>query len=132
MKALLLIVCVCIGVSRQMNFDKAIIDFEDAADKEAKCYGEFHSNRQQLHSMLKMRDLPNDNNLKCYMACLFIHLNIVDESFNRLTENAKKYWEVNKPAEDLIYNECKDLKGEDNCEKAFNATNCILDMLNNL
>ncbi|KAF5291286.1 hypothetical protein FQA39_LY03437 [Lamprigera yunnana] len=115
------------------NFDKAIVDFEDVVDKEAKeCYNEFHFNRQQLESMLKMVDLPNDRNLKCYLACLYIHINIVDESFNRLTENAKQYYEVDKPTADLIYNKCKDLKGEDNCEKAFTMTNCVREYLKSL
>ncbi|KAF5291280.1 hypothetical protein FQA39_LY03431 [Lamprigera yunnana] len=113
------------GVSRQLNVDKAIADFEDVVDKEAKeCYSEFHVNRQQLDSMLKMRELPNDRNIKCYMACLFSHLDMVDESFNQLTENSKKYLEVNETLADLVYNKCKDLKGEDNCEKVFNWANC--------
>ncbi|KAF5291285.1 hypothetical protein FQA39_LY03436 [Lamprigera yunnana] len=62
-----------------MNFDKVIVDFENVVDKETKeCYDEFKFNRQQLDGMLKLEDLPNDRNLKCYLACLHIHLNIVD------------------------------------------------------
>ncbi|KAF5292991.1 hypothetical protein FQA39_LY13760 [Lamprigera yunnana] len=133
MKVLLLIVCICIGVSQQINFDKVIDDFEDVIDKEAKeCYDEFKLNRTQLDSMVKMENLPNDRNLKCYIACILIHVNIVDESFNVLTENAKKYYELDEPSADLIYNKCRVLKGEDNCEKAFTASNCVRENLKNL
>ncbi|KAF5292988.1 hypothetical protein FQA39_LY13757 [Lamprigera yunnana] len=115
------------------NFEKAVDDLEDVVEKEAKeCYGEFHFNRQQLDSMLKMRDLPNDRNLKCYLACLFIHLNTVDESFNGFTESIKKYWELDEQTTDLVYNKCKDFKGEDNCEKSYNAANCVLEMLKDI
>ncbi|KAF5291288.1 hypothetical protein FQA39_LY03439 [Lamprigera yunnana] len=130
MKVLLLIVWVFIGVSQQMNFDNILDDFEDAIDKEAKeCYNEFHLNRQQLDTMIKIKDLPNDRNLKCYLSCVYIHLNMVDESFDRLAENVKKYFEVDEPTTDLVFNKCKDLKGEDNCEKSFTMTNCVRENL---
>ncbi|KAF5301387.1 hypothetical protein FQA39_LY10785 [Lamprigera yunnana] len=116
-----------------LNFDKVIDDFEDAVDKKVKeRYHKFHLNRQQLDSILKEKDLLNDRNLKCYLACLYIHINIVNKSFNRLTENAKKYYEADKSTADLIYNKCKDLKGEDNCDKVFNAANCARQILRTL
>ncbi|KAF5292989.1 hypothetical protein FQA39_LY13758 [Lamprigera yunnana] len=134
MKVLLLIVCVCIGVSRQNNFEKATDDFEDVLDKKAKeCNDKFHFNRQQLDSMLKIAgDLPNDRNSKCYLTCLYIHLNIVDKSFTTLTDDVKIYLEVDEATAEIIYNKCKGLKGEDNCDKVFNAVNCIHNMLRNL
>ncbi|KAF5291281.1 hypothetical protein FQA39_LY03432 [Lamprigera yunnana] len=133
MKVLLLFVSVCIGVSQQMNFDKVIDDLEDVVDKGAKeCYGEFKLSRQQLDSMFKMKDLPNDRILKCDLACIYIHLNFVDGSFTMLTDKVKRYSGVDEATAEIVYNKCKELKGEDNCEKAFNAANCIRETLRNL
>ncbi|KAF5291289.1 hypothetical protein FQA39_LY03440 [Lamprigera yunnana] len=134
MKVLLaFLVCGFIGVSYQMNFEKALTDFEDVVDKEAKeCYAEFHLDRQQLDRLLKMEVIPNDRNLKCYMACLYSHLDIVDESFTVLRENAKKYFEVDEASANAIFDKCKNLKGADNCEKAYSSSNCVRDIIKGL
>ncbi|KAF5292990.1 hypothetical protein FQA39_LY13759 [Lamprigera yunnana] len=133
MKILLLFVCVCIGASQQMNFDKIIDDLEDAIDKGSKeCYDEFKLSRQQLDSMFKMKDLPNSRDLKCDLACIYIHLNFVDGSFTMLTDKVKRYSGVDEATAEIVYNKCKNLKGEDNCEKAFNSANCIREELRNL
>ncbi|KAF5292992.1 hypothetical protein FQA39_LY13761 [Lamprigera yunnana] len=132
MKTLCFIICALIGVSQQINIRKIVADFEDAIDKNAKdCYKEFNLDRQEIDRMIAGK-LPNDRNLKCVFHCVFVHLNIFDEAASTFTENAKKYYEVDKPTADLIFNKCNDLKGEDNCEKTFHAINCVYQMLEGL
>ncbi|KAF5292993.1 hypothetical protein FQA39_LY13762 [Lamprigera yunnana] len=125
MKILLLTICAIIGMSQQVNFNKLLEDFEDEVEKEAKqCYADFHINRQQLDSMLKVLYLPDDRNLKCFLACTYLHFNVADET-GALTNKIKDYIDVDEPIIEKMLSICKDIEGNDVCEKVFNEINCL-------
>ncbi|KAF5292994.1 hypothetical protein FQA39_LY13763 [Lamprigera yunnana] len=133
MKIVFVLLCALACVSHQLNMTTMIEDFEDVIDKNAKeCYSIFHLNREQLDEMVKHEALPNDNNLKCYLLCIFVHLDIFDESGTLLTENLKKYMEFDIEQRDIVFNACRVLQGSNGCEKAFNMIICVRNKLASL
>ncbi|KAK4885648.1 hypothetical protein RN001_001919 [Aquatica leii] len=123
MKTVLLITCALFGLSHQLNFDKILKDFEDTIDAQARdCYGEFSSNRASLDAQLKLPELPDDKNFKCFFDCVLSHLNFFDKSGALVEASLKKY--VDKDA-DKIYTACKDVSEPDGCDKFLGIAKCI-------
>ncbi|KAF5272423.1 hypothetical protein FQA39_LY07891 [Lamprigera yunnana] len=129
MKAVILIFCAFIAISLQLDFKKFIADFEDAMYKNARdCYKENNLTRKQLDDALALSRLPNDRSIKCFLDCAANHLNVVDQLGNLVEDNFKAYlYVVDDGLKDQIYKECKDLKGEGECEKIYNISECVLE-----
>ncbi|KAF5292998.1 hypothetical protein FQA39_LY13767 [Lamprigera yunnana] len=130
MKALVAFVCITlISVSQQLNLHQMIDDLVDIVDEDAKeCYNIFHLNHEKFDEWLQHDILSEDRLFKCFLSCVFTHLKVIDESGTSLTTNLKKYLEVDEAKQDYIFNLCKNLTGNDDCEKTFNMTRMILKM----
>ncbi|KAF5285606.1 hypothetical protein FQA39_LY16575 [Lamprigera yunnana] len=108
------------------DVDKAVKDFEDIIDREAKdCYKENNINRAQLDSMLKDGNFPDDRSFKCFFLCVTTHLNVTDDKGNINEQSFRKYAIVdNQKMIDEIYNSCKGKKGTDPCDTVYQEGLC--------
>ncbi|KAF5272422.1 hypothetical protein FQA39_LY07890 [Lamprigera yunnana] len=119
------------AISQQFDFKKICAEFEGTIDENARdCYKENNLTRKQLDDALALSRLPNDRSIKCFLNCVMTHLDMVDESGNLVEDNFKKYLYVhNDVMEDQIYKACKDLEGDDGCEKMYNIAECLVEIL---
>ncbi|KAF5272424.1 hypothetical protein FQA39_LY07892 [Lamprigera yunnana] len=129
MKALILIFCAFIASSQQLDFKKITADFEGAIDENARdCYKENNLTRNQLDEAISSLRLPNDRSIICFFDCVANHLNIVDKAGKIVEDIFKAYLYVDDDGlKDKIYRECKDLKGDGECEKIYNISQCAID-----
>ncbi|KAF5285611.1 hypothetical protein FQA39_LY16580 [Lamprigera yunnana] len=127
MKVIVIFICALVGISHQINIPKVINDFEDTVDHDSQnCYKTFDLNRQKLDGILNQKTLPNNNdNFKCFLNCVLVHLGIADDSAKLVKDVAIKYLETDDATATKVYDACKDSKGPNNCESIFQIISCV-------
>ncbi|KAF5285607.1 hypothetical protein FQA39_LY16576 [Lamprigera yunnana] len=111
---------------RPQNMEKIVDDFEDSLDKNAPdCYKQFNYNRKKVDPIFRSPTLPSDSSFNCFLNCVGKSLTLLDASGNYKEESIKKYLETDDIIATKIIVECKDVKGSDECETAYEKLNCV-------
>ncbi|KAK4885853.1 hypothetical protein RN001_002124 [Aquatica leii] len=70
----------------------------------------------------------NDQNLKCFLKCLFVSMGDMDETGEMMVDmlKAQAPKHLNDTQVDEIVLKCKQLGGSDACDIAYNVAECII------
>lgn len=91
-------------------------------DAEA-CLKESHADKELVQKLFTDHEFTEDNNLKCFVKCLYLKLNFMSESGEfDAAEIQKNVHSVNG----AVIERCTALKGTDLCDTAFIVAKCVV------
>ncbi|KAF5289872.1 hypothetical protein FQR65_LT02006 [Abscondita terminalis] len=108
------------------KFDDVIDNYKSIIeDTSHECTDESGVNPKLMDDLLHKGIYVEDRKLKCYLRCTYLKLGIinpnghVDENVLKLTAGT-----TDQNILEAVVNNCKNISGNDLCEKSFNLSKC--------